>query len=170
MLQLQRRSKLTLAKNPILVTSGTEQRLSRQQRRKIERELRDEALIQKAIDDTPETATHTSEIGAKSLVTHAQLADEDVKRNRPTRPCITPAMQKRVGPAVVMRIYTPADYDYLMAGWYCPRCEELQVERAEPDWVVRDNPKLCENRKGRGCGWPKGVQYIPLLPFAIERL
>lgn len=148
---------------------GTDDFLTKGQRKAAERQIKDEAMIEAAVNATPEDVVASTQVGKKTLVTDAQLAAVDVSKP-PKKPCIN-GIRKKVGNVTVEMIYPADDYAYLKAGWYCPRCEELQREQALPEWAISATPKLCENPKGRGCGWPKGYQYVePFLPWKITRL
>lgn len=69
---------------------------------------------------------------------------------------------------VIAKGYSKSDFEKLMQGHYCVRCEELQGS-VPPDWAVADF--VCEPAgNGRGCGFPRGREYWKALPFVITEL
>lgn len=99
------------------------------------------------------------EVGARQVATtDKRLSDTDAFRTE-TRAHLQP-QYFRVGPRVVAKGYTKAEYDAVRKNLYCPRCDELQKD-PPPQWVTEDGvdtPQFfCSPPKGRGCSWPLGA-------------
>lgn len=143
------------------LVSNVDLRLSPAERKQKQKDEWQDHVIQSAIAETPDLGPgSTGKPSARiSMATHAQLADTEGFRVE-KRAALAPTI--RIDPdtqTISEKRYTKAEYDALMAGWYCRNCDNLQEERVPPEpsvMVPAYASKRCMIRgKLTSCGYPR---------------